>query len=51
VDSPKPVIKEFLLALQKNMEKPDIKLVNDKERHVFSFSSLDGRHSDHFIGN
>jgi hypothetical protein len=49
VDSLEPVIEETLPALQERMEKPDIKLNNDKERQVFSFLSLDGRHSDHFV--
>ena len=43
MDSLEPVIEETLPALQERMEKPDIKLNNDKERQVFSFLSLDGR--------
>ena len=49
LDSLEFVIEESLPALQKRMDKPDIKLDNDKERQVFSFLSLDGRHSDHFV--
>ena len=49
MDSLESVIEESLPALQKRMDKPDIKLDNDKERQVFSFLSLDGRHSDYFI--
>jgi len=51
VDSLESLIEESLPALQKRMDKPDIKLDNDKERQVFSFLSLDGRNVYHLIEN
>ena len=51
MDNPESVIEELLPALRERVDKPEIKLDNDKERQVFSLLSLEGRHIDHLIEN
>ena len=51
LDNPESVIEELLPALRERVDKPEIKLDNDKERQVFWFLSLEGRHIDHLIEN
>jgi len=51
VDNPESVIEELLPALRERVDKPEIKLDNDKERQVFWLLSLEGRHIDHLIEN
>ena len=51
VDNPESVIEELLPALRERLDKPEIKLNNDKERQVLSLLSLEGRHIDHLIEN
>ena len=51
VDNPESVIEELLPALRERVDKPEIKLDNDKERQIFSFLSLEDRHVDHLIEN
>ena len=51
MDNPESVIEVLLLALRERVDKPEIKLDNDKERQVFWLLSLEGRHIDHLIEN
>ena len=51
MDNPESVIEVLLLALRERVDKPEIKLDNDKERQVLSLLSLEGRHIDHLIEN
>jgi predicted Rossmann fold nucleotide-binding protein DprA/Smf involved in DNA uptake len=51
VDNPESVIEELLPALRERLDKPEMKLDNDKERQIFSFLSLEDRHVDHLIEN
>ena len=51
VDNPESMIEELLPALRERLDKPEIKLDNDKERQIFSFLSLEDRHVDHLIEN
>ena len=49
VVNPESVIEELLPALRERVDKPEIKLNNDKERQIFSFLSLEDLHVDHLI--
>ena len=51
VVNPESVIEELLPALRERVDKPEVKLDNDKERQVFWFLSLECRHIDHLIEN
>ena len=45
------MIEVLLPALRERVDKPEVKLDNEKERQVFWFLSLEGRHIDHLIEN
>ena len=51
MENPEFVIEVLLPALRERVDKPEIKLDNDKERQVFWLLSLEGRHIDHLIEN
>jgi predicted Rossmann fold nucleotide-binding protein DprA/Smf involved in DNA uptake len=50
-ENPDFVIEVLLPALRERVDKHEVKLDNDKERQVFWFLSLEGRHIDHLIEN
>ena len=50
-ENPDFVIEVLLPALRERVDKPEVKLDNEKERQVFWFLSLECRHIDHLIEN
>ena len=51
MDNPESLIEVLLPALRERVDKPEIKLDNDKERQFFWLLSLESRHIDHLIEN